>query len=331
MKNVENKSPKKRNRAVFFVIVAFVALYIPSFFHWIYGDKIEKGLLLEGSIEETIDSVGLIIRDEEVIKSPFTGRCVINVQQGEKAASGEAVATLLKDSSVAALEDLRKKDIEILNAKNEKAKAQEVFSEDISKVDNDISDRLKLLVLADNVGNADSSWVLRQDIDKLIGKKADILGGTGGTDAKIQQLVKDREQLQNLVNSYTKQVYATVPGIVSYSIDGLEGALGVDKIANLTIDQFESLKPEAKEVKGNAVSAEQDKPIFKLLKGFDQYITVEVPQSKVNVNWEKKADISAVIKSGDTISVRGRGRLIVESEGQKTKKGRIALILNRLV
>lgn len=272
----DDKSPKKRNRALVIVVLAFVALYVPSFFHWVYGDKTEVAFLTQGSIEETVEAPGLIIRDEEVINSPFTGRCVINIQQGEKAASGEAIATLLKDSSVGAMEELRNKDLEILKAKNEKAKAQEIFSEDISKVDNDISAKLKLLVLGESNGNSEEAWTLRQDIDKLIEKKADILGGTGGSDAKVLQLVNERNQLQNLVNSYTKQVCATVPGIVSYAVDGLEGALPVNKIQDLNIEKFESLQPQTKEIKGNAIPVEQNKPLFKLLKGIDQYITLEL-------------------------------------------------------
>lgn len=278
----EEKTPKKKNKAVFFIIIAFAAIYIPSFFHWIYGDKVETAVLMEGSIEESISAQALIVRDEEVIKSPFTGRCIISVAQGEKAASGQAIATLLKDSSVAALDDLRKKDIEILNAKNEKAKAQEIFSEDISRVESDISAKIKQMVLKNNSGDAEATWSKKQDIDKLIGKKADILGGTGGTDAKIQQLTRERDQLQSVVNSYTKQVYASIPGLVSYSIDGLEGALTIDKIANLTVNQFESLKPVKSEVNNNAISAEQDKALFKLIKGIDQYIVAEIPANKAS-------------------------------------------------
>lgn len=56
-----------------------------------------------------------------------------------------------------------------------------------------------------------------------------------------------------------------------------------------------------------------------------------VKGEKVNVNWEKRTDISFVVKEGDTISVRGRGRLVVENVGSVTKKGRIAVVLNRLV
>jgi len=56
-----------------------------------------------------------------------------------------------------------------------------------------------------------------------------------------------------------------------------------------------------------------------------------IKAEKVSINWEKKTDVSAMVKSGDTISVRGRGRLIVDEEGQKTKKGRIAVVLNRLI
>lgn len=56
-----------------------------------------------------------------------------------------------------------------------------------------------------------------------------------------------------------------------------------------------------------------------------------IKAERVNINWEKKTDISAMVRPGDIISVRGRGRLIVENEGQKTKKGRIAVVLNRLI
>lgn len=56
-----------------------------------------------------------------------------------------------------------------------------------------------------------------------------------------------------------------------------------------------------------------------------------IRSERVNRNWETAADISATVRSGDTISVRGRGRLVVESEGLITKKGRIAVVLNRLI
>lgn len=56
-----------------------------------------------------------------------------------------------------------------------------------------------------------------------------------------------------------------------------------------------------------------------------------IKSERTNVNWETKTDISSIVSAGDTISVMGRGRLIVESEGAKTKKGRIAVVLNRLI
>lgn len=278
----DKNSAKKRNRVLTIILIIFAGLYVPSFIHWIYGDKVETAVLTQGSIEDTIESEALFVRDEEVVNSPFTGRCVINVAQGEKAASGQAVATLLKDSSVQALEELRNKDIEILNAKNEKAKAQEIFSEDISRVDVDISAKLKQLILADNAGNSEYSFLLKQDIDKLIEKKADILGGTGATDEKIQHLVSERNNLQNLVNSYTKQVYTPVSGIITYAVDGLEGALKVNQIKELTMEQFDTLKPTTNEVKGNAISVTQDKPIFKIIKSIEQYIVLKVPENKLS-------------------------------------------------
>jgi len=58
-----------------------------------------------------------------------------------------------------------------------------------------------------------------------------------------------------------------------------------------------------------------------------EYIKAE----KVNVNWEKTVSLTKEVKEGDTISIRGRGRVVLDSVGGVTKKGRISVLLKKLL
>ncbi len=55
----------------------------------------------------------------------------------------------------------------------------------------------------------------------------------------------------------------------------------------------------------------------------------EIYAEKVKVNWVVVNDCSHAVKEGDIISIRGRGRLEIDTVKGETKKGRVALNLKR--
>lgn len=57
----------------------------------------------------------------------------------------------------------------------------------------------------------------------------------------------------------------------------------------------------------------------------------EIKQERVKVNWQVVSNPSAEVKEGDVISIRGRGRVVIESAGGKTRKGRISAVLVRYI
>lgn len=60
-------------------------------------------------------------------------------------------------------------------------------------------------------------------------------------------------------------------------------------------------------------------------------MTSEIEADKVKVNWQQAKSASQAVKTGDIISMRGRGRVeVCEIIGQ-TRKGRISLVLRRFV
>lgn len=57
----------------------------------------------------------------------------------------------------------------------------------------------------------------------------------------------------------------------------------------------------------------------------------EIKAERVKVNWQTVTDPSADVKEGDVISIRGRGRVVVESVMGETRKGRLSLLLKRFM
>lgn len=55
----------------------------------------------------------------------------------------------------------------------------------------------------------------------------------------------------------------------------------------------------------------------------------DIAAEKVKVNWNVVNDPSVNLKEGDIISVRGRGRVKVETVKGETKKGRVSVLLRR--
>lgn len=99
----------------------------------------------------------------------------------------------------------------------------------------------------------------------------------------------------------------------------------------IDLSALEVPEKEVKEIKTTVASLRLD-CIISAGYGMSRSRVAELIRSeRVNVNFEPASEISKLVKAGDVISVRGRGRMLFESEGGRTKKGRSSIILKRLV
>ena len=71
--------------------------------------------------------------------------------------------------------------------------------------------------------------------------------------------------------------------------------------------------------------------LIKIFKRFFIPITEYIKSDKVNLNWDPTDDPTKIVKQGDTISLRGKGRVVLEEVGKITKKGRIGIILKKKI
>ena len=54
-------------------------------------------------------------------------------------------------------------------------------------------------------------------------------------------------------------------------------------------------------------------------------------ENRVFLNWEPESKLSAQVKEGDVISIKGKGRIVLSEVGNITRKGRIAVVIKKLI
>ncbi len=93
-----------------------------------------------------------------------------------------------------------------------------------------------------------------------------------------------------------------------------------------------ALKPLARNYREIKVTVQSLRLDTVAAHGFDLSRTKmvrEIAAGKVYLNWRLCLEPSTPVCSGDMISVRGRGRVVLEQTGGQTKKGRTNLLLHR--
>jgi uncharacterized protein with ATP-grasp and redox domains len=154
-----------------------------------------------------VNSDGLIIRNEEVLVSPFSGKCIKEVSEGEKIPANYRVATILNNSSEKTVDEIKKLDLRITAALKEKAKNQDIFSDDIKKLDAEIDKYLDKFIEAGNSNKFSGLRECRNEINDLIQKKSMILDNTGASNSFLSSLLNTKKNLENQLSRIQRTSY----------------------------------------------------------------------------------------------------------------------------
>lgn len=278
------------------LIIIFILIYIPSLYHWVYGININTDIIRNGTLEDSINTDGFLVRNEEIIISPFNGTYIPEVEEGEKIPVNFNIATVLKKSSEELLKQLKVIDLKIIKAQKSKNENVNLFTNDIVKLDSDIQDKLRQVIDIGNSNRFEKERELHEGIDALIQKKASIIGNTSTADVYINSLKKQKNDLQNKIVSNTSEISSKDSGIVSYRTDGYERLLTPESIKEITPDFLETIKTGVVEPNYNDKYIEAQKPFAKIIKDFNYYILVSLDKNKIK---DFKKDLEVNIRVND--------------------------------
>lgn len=234
----EIRNKKFRKRYIIYIIFAIIIIYIFYSIYLLVKAPNETVIVTDGvvTLEET--SIGYIIRDEKVLKGKnYENGLSAILSEGERAAKGQ---TIFRYSS--SNEEEIKKNIESVNLKIQEALSKQpsiLSTTDIKNLEKQIDTKIPDLK---NLTDIHTINEYKKEIGEIISKKAKIAGNLSQSSTYIQQLTTQKEQYEKQLTENSEYITAPVSGVVSYRVDGLEDALGVEDFSKLTEESLNNLE-----------------------------------------------------------------------------------------
>jgi RNA-binding protein YlmH len=153
----------------------------------------------------------------------------------------------------------------------------------------------------------------------------DFLGSLMGLGIKREKIgdIIVKEEMCSVV---VMQDIAEYISINLSKVGNTEVHVEVKSLENLIVPE-----PKVKEIKTTIASLRLDS-VASAGYGMSRSKMVEfIKAEKVSLNWEVTNNASKQVKEGDTISIRGKGRVLVKEVGGTTKKGRTGIILEKYI
>jgi len=260
------------------ILVVFLLIYLPSLLYLMYSNGVDTDLLKIGKIEEIQNIDGVFVRNEEIIKSPDTGNCVMDTVEGEKIPAFYRIASVVKNVPVSTYEELKKKELEISRAQNAQKENVTTFSGDIRKLDNEIIEKVKNLAEQSNRGSLVDSYDTITKIDNIVYRKSDIFGDSSKSEAYINKLKSEKATIESKLNNNIKEIRTSSSGLISFAIDGYETMLTPEFIRNATPKDLDKITTKETNRDFNVIDAQKGKPIAKLVKDLESYLVIAVDE-----------------------------------------------------
>ena len=291
---VKNKQEKvTRVNVKRLALVSVVLLIVLSF--CIYNiimlivNPTDTFMVEEGSITEEEDTIGYIIRSEQVVTGKNYKNGMEQIKsEGEKVAKNEPIFRYYSNG-----EDELEKKISELDKKIDEAmqKEEENPSDDISALEAQISEKLDQLQ-----GETDLTKIreYKKDIDSYIDRKSRIVGERSPAGSYLKKLIDERSSYENELNEGIEYVNAPVSGTISYKIDGYEEILTPEKFDTINKDLLESI-----EIKTGQIIATNSES-GKIIDEFNFYIAC-ILSSEISQEAEVGDDVTIRLSSGKEV------------------------------
>lgn len=295
----------KKGKTIIIILLAIgVLIYVISAIYLLIANPMETYIVKQGTISEEDETVGYIIRNENVIKGEnFQNGIYAIASEGKRVAIDEPIFRYYSDSE---------KEIET-NIKELSYKIQELLekekslppSADIKAIEKQIEEKIQNI---NNLTNYQEIIENKKSIDSLISKKINFIGDVT-ENKEIKALVKERNSYEEQFKKSSEYQKAKIAGIVSYRVDGLEEKLSPDNFNEITGEYLEDLNLRT----GKIVSTSNE--CGKVIDNFKCYIAVTM-NSKNSMKTE--VGKSVTLRISNNKEYKAKIAQINEESGKRT-------------
>lgn len=294
-KKEDIKMPNKKN-IVISIVVFLVIAYLLYTIYLLIKQPTNVFTVEEGKLYQEETCIGYVIRSEKVVKGENYKNGMEQIKaEGERASTNENIFRYYSTNEESLKQKIAELDTKIQEIMtNDKS----ILTADMKILENQIEEKIAYI---NRINDASKLVEYKKEIDNLVAKKAKIAGESSPQGSYLKDLIEQRKNYENQLNSGAEYVKAPMSGLVSYKVDGLEEILTPDNFSTLSEEYLESLNLKT----GKIVATNEE--CGKIIDNFSCYIvtitdTVESKEAKVgdNVklrlsnNVEAKAEIVSI-------------------------------------
>lgn len=313
--NTEKRKISKSKVIAATVIFAIILIYVIYYTVKLVQNPTNTFIVTNGKISQEENDIGYIVREETVIKGQNYKNGMAKIKnEGEKVAKGDSVFRYYSSGEENLKSKIAELDVEIQELmQNEKGN----YPSDAKLLESQIEKKLDSIC---QVNNAQKIQEYKKSINTYITRKAKL---SSPSNTKLKELLNQREEYENKLNSDSENVNATESGIVSYRVDGLENVLTVDDFSKLNNSFLQELNLKT----GQTVASSEE--MGKIINNYECYIvfnsnTNEAKNSKVGDTLKIRLQNSDAVKA--TIE-----NIIDEENGSKTIAIKITNDVEKLI
>ena len=252
--------------------------------------------VINGYVEKVDDTTAALIKQESVLELRKDSSAIPVVEQGKRAAKDEVLAVYKSEDYDEYLSKINEMDESIASLVKD---LPTTYSLDITNIQNEISSVTK---------NAygENSYLKMQEyksmLDELSYRKVNTLSELSPAGSKIRELIEERKELENQNKMSGDNIKASVSGVVTYKIDGLENIVDFSKVEELSSDKIDEIWGKYKENNINNFG-------IKIINNYSAYLITKVPRGE-NDKYIKEGSVYKLKLNGNNNNNTLEGTLI---------------------
>lgn len=286
------KKIKRRKRIIkylYLVFLLFLILYVPGILIASGGAGADIAIIGNGSIIDSIEAQGLVVRDEKLFTMPLDGIYKKEASEGERIPAGYKIASIVDETFEEKFREMEILGAEILSRKKDGDISSGIFTKDLMQVEERIKAGVQEIASMVSEGSIENLQSVVNDINNYSDYRDEIVSGSSSHDAYTSELESQYNLLEQSLKDKVVNIFTVEPGYVSYWVDGFENKYNMINVYDFEPDEIK----EAIRQGGDMQTAESSGAFARLATG--NYFTI------VFVLDEKDAD---KLKSRGTAGLR---------------------------
>lgn len=302
---MSRKDKKSKNKVnIKLITVSIIAIIFIIVFAYniiaLFVNPTDTFMIENGKISDTEEAVGYLIRDEKLFQGNNYKNGISQIKtEGQRVAKGDPIFRYYTNNENDLIKKIAELDLQIQDALEQ---SSNIYSSDIASIDRQIEDKLTKI---SEINKITDITEYKKEINESLTKKAKLTGELSPSGSYIKELISKRSKYEEQLNSGSEYIEATVSGLVSYKVDGLEETLTPNSFENITEEYLNNLKLKT----GEMIPSSNESG--KIVNNYYCYIAT-ILKSKEAKNAELEKTVQLVLSTGD--EVKGTIEYIAEQE-----------------